>query len=155
MKLLLLIVMAFSFAIKADVSSCEKAKLYFEHPSNGFVSKGSKFKVVFGSKNISINPAGVIVENIKDCMVSGHHHLIINDEYDVNNSKDMPIPYGKNILHFGGGQTEAELSLPPGKYSLQLVLGDYEHRPVKPIGSSNNYQPITSEKIYIEISENS
>ena len=86
-------------------------------------------------------------------MVSGHHHLIINDVYDVNNSKDIPIPYGKNILHFGGGQTEAELSLPPGKYSLQLVLGDYEHRPVKPIGSSNNYQPITSEKIYIEISE--
>ena len=55
MKLLLLIVMAFSFAMKADVSSCEKAKLYFEYPSNGFISEGLKFKVVFGSKNISIN----------------------------------------------------------------------------------------------------
>ena len=55
MKLLLLIVMDFSFAMKADISSCEKAKLYFEYPSNGFISEGSKFKVVFGSKNIKIS----------------------------------------------------------------------------------------------------
>ena len=33
-------------------------------------------------------------------------------------------------MHFGGGQTEAELSLPPGKYVLQLALGDYQHTPV-------------------------
>ena len=99
MKIILLIVITFSFAIKADVSSCEKAELYFEYPSNGFISEGSKFKVVFGSKNISINPAGVIVDDIKDCMVSGHHHLIINDVYDVNNSKDIPIPYGLSLIH--------------------------------------------------------
>ncbi|MAR95175.1 MAG: hypothetical protein CMD46_02300 [Gammaproteobacteria bacterium] len=154
MKLLILIMIALSVTAQANASSCEKAELFFEYPNNGFVSEGSKFKVIFGSKNISINPAGVIVDDdIEECMVSGHHHLIINDEYDVNNSKDMPIPYGKNILHFGGGQTEAELSLPPGKYSLQLALGDYEHKPVKPIGSTNNYKPITSDKIYIEVSE--
>ena len=46
MKLLLLIVMAFSFAMKADVSSCEKAKLYFEYPSNGFISEGLKFNIL-------------------------------------------------------------------------------------------------------------
>ena len=43
MKIILLIVITFSFAIKADVSSCEKAELYFEYPSNGFISEGSKF----------------------------------------------------------------------------------------------------------------
>ena len=152
MKLLILIMIALSVNVQVNASSCEKAELFFEYPSNGFISEGSKFKVIFGSKNISINPAGVVIEDIEECMVSGHHHLIINDEYDVNDLKDMPIPYGKNILHFGGGQTEAELSLPSGKYSLQLALGDYEHRPVKPIGASNDYKPITSEKIYIEIS---
>ena len=83
MKLLLLIVMAFSFAMKADISSCEKAKLYFEYPSNGFISEGSKFKVVFGSKNISINPAGVIVDNIKDCMAVSYTHLTLPTIYSV------------------------------------------------------------------------
>jgi len=84
-------------------------------------------------------------------MVSGHHHLIINNEYDVvANSKD-PIPYGKNILHFGGGQTEAVLTLSPGKYILQLALGDYEHTPIKPKNASANNLPIVSKKIVVEI----
>mgnify|MGYP001304869271 CR=1 FL=1 len=59
--------------------------------------------------------------------------------------------YGKNILHFGGGQTEAVLSLSPGKYVLQLALGDYEHTPVKPKNVSANDLPLVSEKISIEI----
>ena len=59
--------------------------------------------------------------------------------------------YGKNILHFGGGQTEAVLSLSPGKYVLQLALGDYEHTPVKPINTSSNRVPLVSKKINIEI----
>ena len=66
------------------------------------------------------------------------------------NNQD-PIPYGKNILHFGGGQTEAVLSLSPGKYVLQLALGDYEHTPVKPKNVSANDLPLVSEKISIEI----
>ena len=58
---------------------------------------------------------------------------------------------GENILHFGGGQTEAALSLKPGKYDLQLALGDYQHVPVKPVNSGSNYQPLVSKKITIEI----
>ena len=132
-------------------SYCDEVELFFISPQDGYKSDGKEFKVEFGSKNIQISPAGILVEGLEECMLSGHHHLIINNEYDVvANSKD-PIPYGKNILHFGGGQTEAVLSLSPGKYVLQLALGDYEHTPIKPNNVSANNLPIVSKKITIEI----
>ena len=132
-------------------SYCDEVELFFISPQDGYKSDDKDFKVEFGSKNIQISPAGILVEGLEECMLSGHHHLIINNEYDVvANSKD-PIPYGKNILHFGGGQTEAVLSLSPGKYVLQLALGDYEHTPIKPKNVSANNLPIVSKKITIEI----
>ena len=58
---------------------------------------------------------------------------------DVNE----PIPQDKNHLHFGAGQTEARMELPPGKHTLQLVLGDHKHYPFNP--------PLVSEKITITV----
>jgi hypothetical protein len=54
-----------------------------------------------------------------------------------------PIPQDKNHLHFGAGQTETRLELPPGKHTLQLVLGDAKHYLFDP--------PIVSEKITVNI----
>jgi hypothetical protein len=63
----------------------------------------------------------------------GHHHLLI----DVTDplSPDDPIPQDKNHLHFGAGQTEARIDLPPRAqpYALQLVLGDADHVPFDPL----------------------
>jgi hypothetical protein len=56
---------------------------------------------------------------------------------------DQPIPADKNHLHFGGGQTEVRLELPPGPHTLQLVLGNAEHKPFRP--------PIVSKKIRISV----
>jgi hypothetical protein len=72
---------------------------------------------------------------------AGHHHLLI----DVNAPLDAnePIPQDKNHLHFGAGQTEARIELPPGKHTLQLVLGDAKHYPFKP--------PVVSKKITITV----
>jgi hypothetical protein len=72
---------------------------------------------------------------------SGHHHLLI----DVNDPLDPkePIPQDKSHLHFGAGQTEARIELPPGKHTLQLVLGDGAHYPFNP--------PIVSNKITVTI----
>jgi hypothetical protein len=36
-------------------------------------------------------------------------------------------------LHFGAGQTEARIDLPPGPHTLQLVLGDADHIPFDPL----------------------
>ena len=112
---------------------CDDIELFFISPANGFTTSESQLKVQFGSKNVFISPAGVEVERLKDCNVSGHHHLIINRSYDVREYAELPIPFDANILHFGGGQTEAMLSLPPGKYSLQLALGDYQQSQLYPL----------------------
>ena len=77
--------------------------------------------------------------------------MIINNAYEVKSFENQPIPYGANILHFGGGQKEAELSLPPGNYSLQLAIGDYEHKPINRNRSDQKYNPILSEIINVEI----
>ena len=71
---------------------------------------------------------------------TGHHHLLINvDEIDYS----KPIPSSKNHLHFGGGQSEALINLPEGEHTLQLLLGDMQHKPHSP--------PLISEKIKITI----
>ena len=153
MKIMILTLLMSPFVIsleKMDMD-CSNVELYFKSPQNGFKSKAKEFKVEFESKNIHISPAGVKVEKLKKCFVSGHHHLIINGAYDVLDNPSQPIPYGRNILHFGGGQTEANLSLPPGKYSLQLALGDYEHRPVAALETTQTNNVILSETIDIEI----
>ena len=132
-------------------NQCEDIELFFNAPMDGFKTNAKEFKVEFGSKNIQITPAGIEVEDRQSCIVGGHHHLIINNAYDVDKNIMEPIPYGANILHFGGGQTEANLSLPPGKYSLQLALGDYEHRPVEALETTQTNNVILSETIDIEI----
>ena len=153
MKILILILLMSPFVISLERMDheCSNVELYFKSPQNGFKSKAKELKVEFGAKNILISPAGVKVEKVKKCFVSGHHHLIINEAYDVLENVKEPIPYGKNILHFGGGQTEASLSLPPGRYSLQLALGDHEHRPVASLETKQTNNVILSEIIDIEI----
>ena len=152
MKMLILILLMSPFVISLERidPECSNVELYFKSPQDGFKSKAKEFKVEFGSKNILISPAGVKVEKVKECFVSGHHHLIINGAYDVLSNAKQPIPYGKNILHFGGGQTEANLSLPLvlASIPMQLALGDYEHRPVEKI---DYIELVLSEIINIEV----
>jgi hypothetical protein len=72
---------------------------------------------------------------------TGHHHLLI----DVDQMPDLnvPMPATDHIKHFGGGQTETELTLPPGKHTLQLVLADAMHMA--------HDKPVMSEKITITV----
>jgi hypothetical protein len=78
----------------------------------------------FGLRNMGVTHAGDNFQN------SGHHHLLV----DVSEPLDPnePIPQDKSHLHFGAGQTEARIELPPGKHTLQLVLGDAAHYPFNP-----------------------
>ena len=152
MKHILYILLVSPLVFSLDtIDNCDEIELFFKSPQDGLIIENQKFKVEFGTKNINISPAGVIVEQTNNCLVSGHHHLIINDAYDVRNFENQPIPYDTNILHFGGGQKEAELTLQPGKYSLQLVIGNYQHIPISRTGSGKKYNPIVSKIINIEI----
>ena len=152
MKLILYILLVSPLVFSLDtIDNCDDIELFFKSPQDGLIIENQKFKIEFGTKNINISPAGVIVEQTNNCLVSGHHHLIINNAYDVRNFENQPIPYDTNILHFGGGQKEAELTLQPGKYSLQLVIGNYQHMPISRTGSGKKYNPIVSKIINIEI----
>ena len=152
MKHILYILLVSPLVFSLDtIDNCDDIELFFKSPQDGLIIENQKFKVEFGTKNINISPAGVIVEQTNNCLVSGHHHLIINDAYDVRNFENQPIPYDTNILHFGGGQKEAELTLQPGKYTLQLVIGNYQHMPISRTGSGKKYNPIVSKIINIEI----
>lgn len=97
-------------------------ELYFISPSDGETIKGP-VTVKFGLKGMGVAPAGVEKEG------TGHHHLLVNvplPELEYN------IVMDENHLHFGGGQTETTLALPPGEHTLQLLLGDQNHLPHKP-----------------------
>jgi hypothetical protein len=112
----------------------ETAKVYIISPKTGDTVT-APFTVQFGLKGMGVAPAGVTNAN------TGHHHLLI----DVATMPDMnaPLPANDNIRHFGAGQTETELTLPAGKHTLQLVLGDYLHTPFE--------KPVVSEKITITV----
>src|SRR6516162_8112361 len=83
----------------------------------------AKLKIYFGLRNMGVAPAGSDREN------SGHHHLLIDTELPP---LDQPIPNDFNHLHFGAGQTEAEVELTPGPHTLQLLFGDKNHIPHSP-----------------------
>jgi hypothetical protein len=110
------------------------ALLYIIWPQDGATVKGA-FWCRFGLRNMGVTHAGDPFLN------SGHHHLLIdvNEPLDAN----QPIPQDKAHLHFGAGQTEAHIELPPGKHTLQLVLGDSKHYPFNP--------PVVSKKITVRV----
>jgi len=86
----------------------------------------SPFKVVFGlTPNMGVAPAGVEKPNV------GHHHLLIDTTLAAD-EMTAPIPMDEQHLHFGKGQTETTVTLPPGKHTLQLVLANWTHIPFAP-----------------------
>ena len=109
------------------------AKVYILWPSDGQVIKGS-FWIRMGLSGAGIAPAGVDKAN------TGHHHLIVDADLPP---LDQPIPNDHNHLHFGLGQTEARIDLPPGKHTLQLLLADANHVPHQP--------PLYSKRITITV----
>jgi hypothetical protein len=136
-RLALLSVALVLFSSSADAQgkpAPKDAVLYFVWPQNGTTIKGA-FWCRFGLRNMGVTHAGDSFKN------SGHHHLLV-DVNETLNPKE-PIPSDKSHLHFGAGQTEARLELPPGKHTLQLVLGDADHYPFEP--------PLVSEKITVRI----
>jgi Domain of unknown function (DUF4399) len=98
------------------------ARVFFMDLADG-ANVTSRFTVHFGAENIAIAPAG------DEQPGSGHYHVLIDSPMPA---LDAPIPSDANHLHFGLGQTEAEIILPAGDHTLQLVLGDYQHVPLDP-----------------------
>lgn len=108
------------------------AKAYIISPKDG-EQVGETFTVTFGLKGMGVAPAGV------DQKHTGHHHLMI----DMDEMPPLDQPLGADVTHFGMGQTETEVTLEPGKHTLQIILGDKYHIPHDPV--------VVSEKITVEV----
>ncbi|UTY58858.1 DUF4399 domain-containing protein [Massilia sp. erpn] len=90
----------------------------FVEPADG-ATVSSPFKVKFAVSGMEVKPAGEMAAN------TGHHHLLINGE---SMKAGESIPFDDNHLHFGKGQTEAEVKLPPGKYKLTMQFANGAHQ---------------------------
>ncbi len=102
--------------------------VYFVNLRDGDHVK-SPFRVAFAVSGMGVSPvkAGAI-DN------TGHHHILIDQPIPVDIK--APIPFDKpdeyqhqHYKHFGGGETEAVLNLPPGKHTLRLLFANAQHIP--------------------------
>lgn len=112
----------------------DNATAYLISPLDG-TTVSNPVTVQFGLSGMGVAPAGI------DRPGTGHHHLLV--DLDILPDFDMALSATEHIQHFGGGQTEATLTLPPGEHSLQLLLANYAHIPHDP--------PILSEPITITV----
>ncbi len=125
-------------AIAQDSKSAPGAKVYFVNLKDGD-SVSNPVLVKFGLTGMGVAPAGLQGDATAN---TGHHHLLINAKIEGEALKGL-IPADEKHVHFGKGQTEASITLPPGQHTLQLVLGDWTHIPHVP--------PIMSDRITITV----
>ena len=121
-------------AVAGPTPAPKDAAVYIIWPSNGAVITGGKFWLRMGLRNMGVAPRGTVMADV------GHHHVLVDTELPP---MDEQIPSDRNHLHFGAGETEARIELPPGKHTLQLLMGDHNHIPHNP--------PVYSQKISITV----
>jgi hypothetical protein len=111
-------------ALSATLAGCASSpsapaqQVSILEPANN-TTVGTTFKVRFGVKGLEVAPAGDIVAN------SGHHHLLINLDSIASGES---IPFTEKHMHFGKGQTEAEVKLAPGVYKLTAQFANGAHQ---------------------------
>lgn len=121
MKLRALIaILGAAIALTACVSTKtdQVPSVSFIEPVDGAVVS-SPFKVKFAVSGMEVKPAGEIVPN------TGHHHLFIDG---VSAPQGEAIPADSQHMHFGKGQTEAQISLPPGPHKLTMQFANGAHQ---------------------------
>jgi len=97
----------------------EGAKVHFKNLKNG-AAVTSPVKVEMGIDNMKVDTAGPVVA------ASGHYHIFIDAEDSL--SSGTMVPKDSTHLHYGKGQTEAEVKLAPGAHKLTLQFADGLHR---------------------------
>lgn len=94
------------------------ASVKITSPANGAIVK-SPVKVTMAVHGMEINPAGPLKEG------TGHHHLVIDT---IPPPAGVAVPADTQNLHYGKGQTEAELTLTPGIHTITAAFADGVHR---------------------------
>lgn len=96
------------------------AETYFTNVKDGEVYQ-TPLVLRFGLSMRGLVPASKVAGR------AGHHHLLVNQDLPLDFKK--PLPFTEKYIHFGKGQMEMVLNLPPGQYDLRLLLADQGHIP--------------------------
>ncbi|WP_339812882.1 DUF4399 domain-containing protein [uncultured Imperialibacter sp.] len=99
------------------VAEAVKPRVFFKSPADGATVSNPVF-VEMGVEGMQIEPAGQVKEGF------GHHHILINQEFWP---KGEVIPASDSTIHFGKGQTDTQLELAPGDYTISLQFADGVH----------------------------
>ncbi len=131
--LMLFATVLISFHVFAAENSV-KPSVHFDQIKENQTFK-SPFKIKMLVEGLKVRPAG---EDVTDKQ-SGHHHLLINTGAIP---EGQVIPADETHLHYGKGQTEAEVKLAPGDYTLTLQFAN---------GAHLSYGPSLSKSIKIKV----
>ena len=93
---------------------------YFTNVKDGDVLE-APFVLRFGLSMRGLVPAGKTADR------AGHHHLLVNQPLPLDFTR--PLPFTEKYIHFGKGQMEHVVDLPPGSYTFNLLLADQGHIP--------------------------
>ncbi|MEO0600463.1 MAG: DUF4399 domain-containing protein [Myxococcota bacterium] len=104
-------------AAAAEEAPKAARRVFFKSPADGATVK-SPVKLEFGVEGMDVAPAGEIVDG------TGHHHVIIDSK---GIDEGVTVPADDQHIHFGLGQTEAEIELPAGEHTLTMQFADGAH----------------------------
>lgn len=110
------VALAMSAISAAALAQTQSVK--FLEPVDG-ATVSSPFKVKFAVDGMEVRPAGDMASN------TGHHHLLIND---AAIKSGQAVPADATHIHYGKGQTETEVTLPPGNYTLTMQFANGLHQ---------------------------
>lgn len=108
----------FALLFSLSTSLAYSQSVEFIEPKDGD-TVGTSFIAKFKVTGMTVSPAGEAKPG------TGHHHLLINA---ADFAENAIIPFDNQHKHFGKGQTETEVVLPPGKYKLTLQFANGEHK---------------------------
>jgi|SRR5262249_5429019 len=126
MKFTRYLLLALPFAMMACSSSSGAPRVFFIEPKDGATVK-SPVHLKFGLENTTLSavPPGDLT-TARPGMV--HHHVGVDQDC---------LPTGATIVkgtpawvHFGTGNSEIDMQLPPGRHKLTLQPGDDLHKTI-------------------------
>jgi hypothetical protein len=96
----------------------EGAKVFFANLTDGDLVT-SPLEIDFGIEGMEVGPAGELLEGF------GHHHLIIDG---AALEAGAIVPADDNNIHYGKGQTKAQIELAAGEHTLTMQFADGYHQ---------------------------
>jgi hypothetical protein len=105
---------------RTRVNLNEPTSVDFSNLRNGY-TVSSPVMVEFAVRGMGVVPAGKALKG------TGHHHILVDTRMPPSVSEKLP--FNDKHRHFGKGQTDTLLDLPPGRHTLRLLFADHEHRP--------------------------